>query len=91
MPAERDMELGTLDLRYRDCDFTRSRVSKTVEARDCTRSSMRASMAATGIVRSGSSWRRRWYVSTMLEGYESVFFVKQLRAGNLLEWFSFGE
>jgi hypothetical protein len=52
---------------------------------------MRASMAATGIVRSGSSWRRRWYVSTMLEGYESVFFVKQLRAGNLLEWFSFGE
>jgi hypothetical protein len=38
-----------------------------VTARDCTRSSMRASIAATGIVKSGSSARRRRYVSTMLE------------------------
>ena len=32
-------------------------------------------MAATGIVRSGSSARRRWYVWTILEGCESVFRV----------------
>jgi len=37
-----------------------------VSARDCTRSSISASIAATGIVRSGSSTSRRWYVFTML-------------------------
>jgi hypothetical protein len=47
--------------------LTRSRVSKTVVVPEALRREMRASMAATGFVRSGSS-RREWYVETMLEG-----------------------
>lgn len=59
MPADNEMEFGIRDFRYSDWDFTRSRVSNTVTARDCTSSSMRASIAATGMVSSGSSESKR--------------------------------
>jgi hypothetical protein len=45
---------------------------------------MRASIAATGIVRSGSSWRRRWYVSTML-GMSQLPVFRNSKGGSLLE------
>lgn len=60
MPADKEMGFGIFDFRYADWAANKSRVSKTVVAREWWRRSMSASMAATGMVRSGSSWRRRW-------------------------------
>ena len=59
MPADNEIEFGIRDLRYSDCDFTRSRVSNMVTARDCASRSMSASIAATGMVSSGSSDSKR--------------------------------
>lgn len=55
MPADREIGFGTLDFRYADWAARRSRVSKTVVACEWCRRRMRDSMAATGMVRSGSS------------------------------------
>lgn len=60
VPADREMELGMEDFRCVVSFETRSRVSETVvmEGVDA-RPWISASMAAMGIVRSGSSVRRR--------------------------------
>lgn len=57
MPAEREMGLGMDRFRCAVDVARRSRVSETVEAWEQVRSSTRASIAATGMVRSGSEAR----------------------------------
>lgn len=71
MPAWSGTGLFTDAWRVFEARLTRSRVSKTVVVPEALRRAMRASMAATGFVRSGSS-RREWYVETMLEGRERL-------------------
>ena len=58
MPAERAMGFLIERLSKAVDVARRSRVSETVEEEDCESRSIRASIAATGIVRSGSEARR---------------------------------
>jgi hypothetical protein len=68
VPAERPIGLGMAFFRWAvDC-ARRSRVSEIVEDGECVRSSTRASIAAMGMVRSGSERRSSLYVATMLQG-----------------------
>ena len=59
MPAESDMGFAIASLRVVVCCERRDNVSEIVEAEELARASTRASIAATGIVISGSEARRR--------------------------------
>jgi hypothetical protein len=63
VPADSEMGLATLRFSLAVKSETRSSVSLTVDAGVLARPRMRASMAATGMVRSGSSASRRLYSS----------------------------
>ena len=58
MPAEREMGFRTERFNSAVAVSRRVRVSDIVEGGEWERRRTRASMAATGIVKSGSDWRR---------------------------------
>ena len=65
MPAEREIGFGMLAIRVVERCERYWRVSEIVEVGRCARARTSDSMAATGMVRSGSERRRDWYVETM--------------------------
>jgi len=60
VPAEREIGLGVLEIRVVERCERYWRVSEIVEVGRCERARTSDSMAATGMVMSGSEWRRDW-------------------------------
>lgn len=65
------MGLGMAFLRMAVCFSSKSSVSEIVDDGECVRRRTRASIAAIGIVMSGSDLSRSWYVDTMSNGADS--------------------